>query len=245
MVPPRISSKNSSIGADFRPKAAGTARRCWTLRFANSAFDKTGGALISQRYEIHGSAESGFVARQKSVIDRPDHPPTKLDLTGPKFFEVPLATTAKGGPQADAKESLTTTPLAAATMADDGSIVDVIVLYTPTARLSQTPGTTAQMNANIDAQIALTNQVYQNSVVTQRLRLVYKGEINYNEVNMDVDLPRLELTYQCNWRFPLLTPTHRAHTVTLHAVELMTGRFLSGTIFTLATGTSNGSICKP
>ncbi len=151
-------------------------------------------AARGQRYEIHGSAESGFVARQKSAIDRPDHPPTKLDLTGPKFFEVPSATTTKGSPQAGAKASLTTTPLAAATLADDGSIIDVMVVYTPAARLSQTPGTAAQMNANIDAQIALTNQVYANSLVVQRLRLVYKGEVNYNEINMDVDLPRLEIT---------------------------------------------------
>ena len=151
-------------------------------------------AAQGQHYEIHGSAKSGYVAKQMSVIDRPDHPPTKLDLTSTPKFTVPLDKNAKNNPQVGAQKSFTVTPLPAVNLVDDGSTIDVMVVYTPAARLSQTPGTTAQMNANIDAQIALTNQVYANSLVTQRLRLVYKGEVNYTEVNMDVDLTRLETT---------------------------------------------------
>ena len=72
---------------------------------------------------------------------------------------------------------------------DTSNILDTLVVYTQAARAAN--GGTATMNANVDAQIALTNTIYSNSNVVQRLRLVYKGEVNYTEVNMDVDLPRV------------------------------------------------------
>src|SRR5262249_9199149 len=73
---------------------------------------------------------------------------------------------------------------------DDGSQIDVIVLYTPAARLAA--GGTAAMDAEVDLAIATTNTTYANSGITQRLRLMYKGEIAYTESGaIDTDLNRL------------------------------------------------------
>ena len=68
----------------------------------------------------------------------------------------------------------------------------MVVFYTQAARAAN--GGTAQTRANVDAQIALTNAIYANSNVTHRVRLVYKGEVQYREANMDTDLSRLTAT---------------------------------------------------
>jgi len=81
---------------------------------------------------------------------------------------------------------------------DTGSTIDVMVLYTPAART--TAGGTAAMNTEVENAIALANTGYQNSGVTQRLRLVYKGEISYSEsspntlTGYQTDLSRLRAT---------------------------------------------------
>jgi hypothetical protein len=79
---------------------------------------------------------------------------------------------------------------AAAAAADDGAIVDVMILYSPTARTSA-GGTTAIQN-QIALAIASTNQAYAASGVVQRLRLVHTQEINYTEArNLDTTLTQL------------------------------------------------------
>jgi hypothetical protein len=62
---------------------------------------------------------------------------------------------------------------------DDGTIIDVMVVYTPSAR-SLSGGVTA-IEASIDLAVTEINTAYSNANVTQRLRLVYKGEITYTE----------------------------------------------------------------
>jgi hypothetical protein len=75
--------------------------------------------------------------------------------------------------------------------ADDGSQIDVMVVYTAAAR-AEAGGTTA-INNQVDLGIAETNTSYANSGVTQRVRLVYKGEVTYTETgNIDTDLARLQ-----------------------------------------------------
>ncbi|MFN0165697.1 MAG: BACON domain-containing protein [Bryobacteraceae bacterium] len=74
--------------------------------------------------------------------------------------------------------------------ADDGSIIDVMVVYTPAAR--QAVGGTTQMNNLVSLAVAETNQGYANSGVIQRVRLVYSGEVNYTESgSFSTDLNRL------------------------------------------------------
>jgi uncharacterized repeat protein (TIGR01451 family) len=74
--------------------------------------------------------------------------------------------------------------------ADDGSVLDVLVAYTPLAR--QTAGGEAAMQTFIQAVMAVTNQAYGNSLVVPRARLVLAVETNYAETgNSSIDLSRL------------------------------------------------------
>jgi hypothetical protein len=77
------------------------------------------------------------------------------------------------------------------TVADDGSIIDVMVVYTPKARQYQ--GGTAAMESLINDAIVQTNSTYANSQISQRLRLVHAGEVSYNESgNIGTDLTRVQ-----------------------------------------------------
>ena len=62
---------------------------------------------------------------------------------------------------------------------DDGSVIDVMVVYTPQARTAE--GGRAAMEALIDLFVAETNQAYANSEVTHRIRLVHREEVDYIE----------------------------------------------------------------
>lgn len=62
---------------------------------------------------------------------------------------------------------------------DDGSLLDVLVVYTSQVRSSL--GGTTQTQAFIQQAIASTNTAYQNSVINPRLRLVNSLEVNYTE----------------------------------------------------------------
>ena len=76
------------------------------------------------------------------------------------------------------------------TALDDGSLIDVMVVYTPSARISE--GGTAGMLSRINLVVAETNNAYLNSGVVQRIRLVYAGEVNYTETTLSPDLDRLQ-----------------------------------------------------
>ncbi len=62
---------------------------------------------------------------------------------------------------------------------DDGSVIDVLVVYTPIARAAA--GGTAAIEAEIDLAIAAANDAYQNSLVTTQLNVVHLGEVDYDE----------------------------------------------------------------
>lgn len=68
--------------------------------------------------------------------------------------------------------------VSAAATADNGALVDVMVLYAPTARAAA--GGQAAIENLINLAVAQTNQIYANSRITPRLHLVYVGEVNYN-----------------------------------------------------------------
>jgi Metallo-peptidase family M12B Reprolysin-like len=73
---------------------------------------------------------------------------------------------------------------------DDGSIFDVMVIYTPAARAAA--GGTMAMNALINLAIVETNTAYARSGVFPRLRLVHAEEVAYTESgNFSTDLDRL------------------------------------------------------
>ncbi len=78
-------------------------------------------------------------------------------------------------------------------MSDDGSLIDLIVVYTPLARTSA--GGTSAMQSLIDLGVSETNQAYTNSGAIQRIRLMRKEEIAYVESgSMSTDLVRLQST---------------------------------------------------
>ncbi|MFA7281196.1 MAG: M12 family metallo-peptidase [Sterolibacterium sp.] len=68
---------------------------------------------------------------------------------------------------------------------DDGTLIDVMVLYTATAR--EGVGGTAALQSLIDLAIAETNQSYQNSGILPRLRLVHAEEVAYNDASGSMD----------------------------------------------------------
>lgn len=63
--------------------------------------------------------------------------------------------------------------------ADDGSIIDVMVIYSTATRVAA--GGTQAMRALIDLAVSETNQSYLNSGIAQRLRLVHSAEVAYAE----------------------------------------------------------------
>ena len=72
--------------------------------------------------------------------------------------------------------------------ADDGSVIDLLVVYTPAAREAE--GGTARIEALIDLWVAETNQAYANSGVIQRIALVRQKEVDYvetGEARLDLD----------------------------------------------------------
>lgn len=74
--------------------------------------------------------------------------------------------------------------------ADDGALIDVLVVYTPAARSEA--GGTVGIQSLINLGISETNTAYANSQVIQRLRLVHTAEVSYTESgNASTDLSRL------------------------------------------------------
>ena len=67
---------------------------------------------------------------------------------------------------------------------DDGSVIDVMVVYTPLAKSHE--GGRAAIEALIDLFVAETNQAYGNSGVIHRIRLVFRDEVQYTEYREEV-----------------------------------------------------------
>jgi len=100
-------------------------------------------------------------------------------------------------------------------MADDGSIIDVMVVYTAEARAAA-GGTTAMQNL-INLGITETNQSYLNSGIAQQVSLAHTEEVSYTETgDIGLDLTRLQNTsdgYMDN--IHTLRDTHMADLVSL------------------------------
>ena len=132
--------------------------------------------VFSRQFIIQGSADSGYVASELQELNLPDHTSPPIPINAPPLPKAQF-------------QSMFQVSSDAIVAADSGPQLDVMVVYTPEARLRS--GGTAQMHANIDAQVAYTNTIYQTSNVVQRLRLVYKGEVTYTETSDGADLSRL------------------------------------------------------
>lgn len=75
---------------------------------------------------------------------------------------------------------------------DDGSVVDIMILYTPAARQAQ--GGRQAIEALIDLAVEETNQAFFNSKIDSRLRLVQTAEVSYVESgSLSLDIGRLRI----------------------------------------------------
>ena len=118
---------------------------------------------------------------------RPDHHPLVVPDDGTPA-EPPAPEPDFQQPGAAAATDTVTT--AAATT---NTIVDLLVVYTPTARTKQ--GGQAAMNALIAMGVDLANQAYRNSQIAMQLRLVRAAEVTYTETGtISTDLTRLRST---------------------------------------------------
>ena len=74
--------------------------------------------------------------------------------------------------------------------ADDDSEIDMLIVYTPKARTAA--GGPAEMEALIDLLVAETNQIFADSDVSARIRLVHREAVNYTENgDLGLDLQRI------------------------------------------------------
>jgi peptidyl-Asp metalloendopeptidase len=94
--------------------------------------------------------------------------------------------------QPDARSAAATDAVTTAA-APTNTVVDLLVVYTSTARAKQ--GGQSAMNALITLGVDLANQAYKNSQIAMQLRLVRAAEVAYAETgNMNTDLTRLRST---------------------------------------------------
>lgn len=118
---------------------------------------------------------------------RPDHHPLIVPDDG-----TPAAAPA---PEPDLQQPSAAAATGSVTTAaaTTNTVVDVLVVYTSTARTKQ--GGTNAMNALIAMGVDLANQAYTNSNIAMRLRLVRTAEIAYAETgDISTDLSRLQRT---------------------------------------------------
>ena len=80
-------------------------------------------------------------------------------------------------------------PLHSETPADDGSVIDVLVVYTSVVRWSQ--GGHRFMRTVIERDVALANEAYRASGATQRVNLVAAVEVEYKEAEREDSAFRL------------------------------------------------------
>ncbi len=96
---------------------------------------------------------------------------------------------------------------------DDGSLIDVMVVYTPAARVAQ--GGTSAMLSLINLAISETNTAYGNSSIVQRVRLVHAAEVSLTESDIGTDLERLTDTDGVIDNVHTLRETYKADMVSL------------------------------
>jgi hypothetical protein len=120
---------------------------------------------------------------------RPDHHPLVVPDDGTPA-EPPAPEPNLQQPDA---RSAAATDAATTAAAPTNTVVDLLVVYTSTARAKQ--GGQSAMNALITLGVDLANQAYKNSQIAMQLRLVRAAEVAYAETgNMNTDLTRLRNT---------------------------------------------------
>jgi hypothetical protein len=131
-----------------------------------------------------GAYRIGFDARGSHVIEQLDHSQFPEDNC---FQEVPPGSEAEPAASGTSEDA----PVA---MTDDGSLIEVLVAYTPAARTAA--GGASAIASLINTAVTETNAGYANSGVIQRIHLAGTVELSYTESGttsaaLSTDLDRL------------------------------------------------------
>lgn len=105
----------------------------------------------------------------------------------------PCGTCAQGAPVAEGDDGVVERRTGERNQQDDGSEIDVMIVYTPAARDAM--GGVSGIESLAQSAITSTNSAYANSQIDTRLRLVSLGLVDYQESgDMSTDLSRLRGT---------------------------------------------------
>src|SRR5579884_4487016 len=183
----RVEATRSGQGVIWLGRAQGVADSAITLVSEGGVL--VGNIQVGNRfYQIRYAGNGVHAIQEVNSRLYPDEQPP-LQLTAPGAAPLPSAagTSAIGGratgaPASGAKLS---SPSATGTtngnpLGDNGSTIDVLVLYSQGA-LAAAGGTTAAINNLITLMESETNQGYAQSNVTQRLRVVQRQQVNSAE----------------------------------------------------------------
>jgi Calx-beta domain/Metallo-peptidase family M12/Divergent InlB B-repeat domain len=161
-----------------------------------------------QQFQIHHKSGALHEVREIDASVFRDHDPTQFkaivdsarkdsaakEAAGKETVGKENAASAKTfAPPVSSKKTSASTSKASPVQADDGSMIDVMVVYTPQAQSKV--GGAAGMQSKIALAVTETNDAYASSNVVQRIRVVYSGVVSYNDTgNMGTDLSALRDT---------------------------------------------------
>ena len=128
-------------------------------------------------YAIGSSGDGAYVIERtdRSLLRcvLPGDPPLSRDGSAPSRGHI-------AGPLPDIRAAATAgTRTDPSTDSEDGSVIDLLVVFTPAARLAG--GGRERLQATIDLMVADANRALSDSGVIQRINLVHKQEVTYTE----------------------------------------------------------------
>lgn len=149
-------------------------------------------SMIGSMYQIRHFSDGGVHVIHQ--IDQSKLPPDGEPIVPPRGF-------------ADSRETKVTT------QADDSAIIDVLVVYTATART--TAGSASAMNALIDLAETETNVSFSNSGINTSVRVVRREEVTYSETNFSFSQALSDVTNGSIPNVSTLRDTYGADVVVL------------------------------
>ena len=147
---------------------------------------------------IQGPAVAGTIRKGRSIYEiKPGadgtHEVTEIDSELLPSDHHPVSVSPDELAAGDTAAGLTAAALPPATAADTGTLIDVMVVYTTTAK--NVNGGQNGMEALIALGISLANTAFTNSQINTQFRLVHTAELTYAESgNYNTDLSRLKST---------------------------------------------------
>jgi peptidyl-Asp metalloendopeptidase len=128
-----------------------------------------------QLFEINTASDGGITIEEIDLDQLPSHVNPLTPESAPFEGDLSLSPSTENAPT---------------TAADNGSVIDLMVVYTKASR--QSNGETAGIETKIINAVAAMNSANANSLISSRFRLVHMAEVNYVETgDMGVALDRI------------------------------------------------------